>query len=164
MAPRQAAASDGCQALKEGVTAMERTAEARWQGALRNGQGTLRLGSGAFEGKYSFGTRFEGAPGTNPEELLGAAHAGCFSMALAHGLAEAGHPATSIETKATVHLEKAATGFQITGIDLDTRATVPALSDQGFQRLVEQAKSGCVMCQALRAVPVRLQATLAEAP
>jgi osmotically inducible protein OsmC len=142
---------------------MERTAEARWQGALRDGQGTLRLGSGAFEGKYSFGTRFEGAPGTNPEELLGAAHAGCFSMALAHGLAQAGHPPTSLETRATVHLEKAGAGFAITRIDLDTRAEVPALSHQEFQSLVEQAKAGWVMCQALRAVPVRVHATLAEA-
>ncbi|HEV8600051.1 MAG TPA: OsmC family protein [Gemmatimonadales bacterium] len=142
---------------------MERTAEARWQGALRDGQGTLRLGSGAFEGKYSFSTRFEGAPGTNPEELLGAAHAGCFSMALAHGLAQAGHPPTSLETKATVHLDKAGAGFAITSIDLDTRAEVPALSNQEFQSLVEQAKTGCVMCQALRAVPVRLRATLTGA-
>lgn len=142
---------------------MERTAEARWQGALRNGQGTLRLGSGAFEGKYSFATRFESTPGTNPEELLGAAHAGCFSMALAHGLAQAGHPPTSIETRATVHLDKAGVGFAITRLDLDTRAEVPELSDQEFQDLVEQAKTGCVMCQALRAVPVRLHATLAGA-
>ena len=114
------------------------------------------MGSGAFEGKYSFSTRFEGAPGTNPEELLGAAHAGCFSMALANGLAKAGHPAKRIDTNATVHLDRKGEGFAITGIDLETRAAVPGLSEAEFQRLVEEAKNGCVMCAALKAVPVKL--------
>ena len=139
---------------------MERKASARWEGALRNGQGSLRLGSGAFEGRYSFGTRFESVPGTNPEELLGAAHAGCFSMALAHELAESGHPPKRIDTEAAVHLDKTGAGFTITSIDLVTRAQVPGLSEQDFDRLVEKAKEGCVMCRALRAVPVRLRASL----
>ena len=139
---------------------MLRTAEAHWEGDLKSGRGDLKLGSGAFEGKYSFSTRFEGAPGTNPEELLGAAHAGCFSMALAHGLAKAGHPARRIDTNASVHLDRKGEGFAITGIDLDTKVAVPGLSEADFQRLVEEAKNGCVMCAALKAVPVKLTAEL----
>ena len=104
---------------------MDRKAEARWEGNLREGRGTIRLGSGAFEGPYSIGTRFEAAAGTNPEELLGAAHAGCFTMALSLMLTKAGHPPTSLETTATVHFDKVGEGFSITGIDLVTRGTVP---------------------------------------
>jgi len=140
---------------------MERKADARWEGELRNGRGTLRLGSGAFEGKYSFGSRFEGAPGTNPEELLGAAHAGCFSMALAFGLTKAGHPPQSIETTATVHFDKVGEGFAITSIDLKTRGVVPGVSGAEFQKVAEDAKANCPVSKALSAVPVRLQATLA---
>ena len=139
---------------------MERKADARWDGNLRDGQGTMRLGSGAFEGKYSFSTRFEGAPGTNPEELIGAAHAGCFSMALSAGLTKAGHAPKSIRTSATVHLDKVGEGFSITRIELATRGQVPGLSAEEFQRVAEDAKKNCPVSKALAAVDIRLTATL----
>ena len=139
---------------------MERTAEARWDGDLRSGRGTIRLGSGAFEGNYSFGTRFESAPGTNPEELIGAAHAGCFSMALSAGLTKAGKPPKRIETTAKVHLDKVGEGFAITGIDLVTQGEVPGLSKEDFERIAQDAKANCPVSKALGAVPIRLQATL----
>src|ERR1041385_8432715 len=115
---------------------MDRTASAKWTGDLRTGSGSIRLGSGAFEGPYSFKTRFESAPGTNPEELLGAAHAGCFTMALSLGLTQAGHPPRSLETSAVVHLSQVGEGFGIPGIDLTTRGDVPGLPEGEFQRLV----------------------------
>jgi len=135
---------------------MQRTATAHWEGDLRSGNGSMRLGSGAFEGPFSFKTRFEGAPGTNPEELLGAAHAGCFSMALSHGMAQAGKPPTSVDTKAVVTLE----GVTITKIELATRAVVPGLSAAEFQTFAEDAKANCIVSKALAAVPITLQATL----
>jgi osmotically inducible protein OsmC len=142
---------------------MNRTANARWEGDLRTGQGTIRLGSGAFEGRYSFGTRFEGAAGTNPEELLGAAHAGCFSMALAAALTKAGKPPKSIETTASVRLEKSGEGFAITGVDLTTKVEAPGLSAADFQRLADDAKTNCIVSRALSALPITLNATLAGA-
>jgi len=120
----------------------------------------MKLGSGAFEGKYSFGTRFESAPGTNPEELIGAAHAGCYSMALSGGLTKAGHPPKTIETKATVHLEKVGEGFTITRIDLVSNADVPGISEPDFQRLAEETKKGCPVSRALTGVDIRLTANL----
>ena len=135
---------------------MDRTATAHWEGDLRSGTGTMRLGSGAWEGPYSFKTRFGGAPGANPEELLGAAHAGCFSMALSAGLFKAGKTATSIDTKASVILE----GLAITRIDLTTRAVVPGVTAAEFQALADDAKANCIVSQALKAVPMTLQATL----
>jgi len=138
---------------------MDRKAEARWEGDLRGGRGKIKLGSGAFEGNYSFGTRFEGAPGTNPEELLGAAHAGCFSMALSLFLSNAGHPPTSIQTAATVHLNKVGEGFSITGVDLSTRGRVPGISAAEFTRIAEDAKANCIVSKAL-SVPITLSATL----
>ena len=139
---------------------IDRKAEARWEGDLKAGKGNLELGSGAFAGKYSFGTRFEDAAGTNPEELLGAAHAGCFSMALSLGLTKAGHPPASIETTAVVHLDKVGEGFSITGIDLTTRGKVPGMSAEEFQRLAEDASKNCIVSRVL-SVPIRLQASLA---
>jgi osmotically inducible protein OsmC len=139
---------------------MNRKADARWEGDLKAGKGYIKLGSGAFEGPFSFATRFEGAPGTNPEELLGAAHAGCFSMALSLAISNAGHTATSIETNATVHLEKGEQGFAITRIDLVTRGVVPGLSDADFKRLAEATKTGCIVSRALSAVPMTLDAQL----
>jgi osmotically inducible protein OsmC len=141
---------------------MNRTADARWEGDLKGGKGSMRLGSGAFEGEYSFGTRFEGAPGTNPEELLGAAHAGCFSMALSLGLTQAGTPPKSIETRATVHLDKVGEAMSITGIDLVTKGDVPGLSAADFQRYAEDARKNCIVSRAL-SVPMTVQATLAGA-
>ncbi|HET6374222.1 MAG TPA: OsmC family protein [Candidatus Polarisedimenticolia bacterium] len=139
---------------------IDREADARWEGDLRGGRGTIRLGSGAFEGKYSFSSRFEGSPGTNPEELIGAAHAGCFTMALTSGLTKAGHPPKTIETTATVHLDKVEAGFGITGIDLATTGEVPGIDAAEFQRLAEDAKKNCPVSRALASVAIRLQATL----
>ena len=138
----------------------DRKASARWEGDLRSGNGTIQLGSGAFEGKYSFGSRFEGGPGTNPEELLGAAHAACFTMALSSMLAKAGHPPTSVATTAVVHIEKGTDGFAITGIDLVTRGDVPGASEAEFQKWAHEAKSNCIVSRALSAVPMTVAATL----
>jgi len=136
---------------------MERKATAHWEGDLRAGNGTMRLGSGAWEGPFSFKTRFEGAPGTQPEELLGAAHAGCFSMALSAGLTKAGKKVASIDTQAVVILEE----LVITRIDLSTRAVVPGLTTAEFQAAAEDAKTNCIISRALATVPITLKATLA---
>jgi osmotically inducible protein OsmC len=130
----------------------KRKAEARWDGSLETGQGTMRMASGAYEGPYSFQSRFEEGDGTNPEELIAAAHAGCFSMAFSGELGRAGHAPESVETNATVHLEKSDEGFTITRIELDTRARVPGMDDSDFQRIAEAAKAGCPVSRALGAV------------
>lgn len=137
-----------------------RTANAAWEGGLKDGHGTIRLGSGAYEGSYSFGSRFESATGTNPEELIGAAHAGCFSMALSAGLGRAGHSPKRIATSARVHLEKVGEGFKITAIDLDTEAEVPGLDAEELQRHAQGAKQNCPVSQALAGVEIRLEARL----
>jgi osmotically inducible protein OsmC len=137
-----------------------RKASAVWEGSLREGKGTMRLGSGAFEGAYSFGTRFEDAPGTNPEELIGAAHAGCFSMAFSANLGRAGFTPDYVRTTADVHLEKVETGFKITRIVLHMEAKVPGLDEKTFREQAEAAKSGCPVSQALAAVPIELDARL----
>ncbi|TFG48777.1 MAG: OsmC family peroxiredoxin [Gemmatimonadales bacterium] len=142
---------------------MDRTAEGRWAGDLKTGRGSIRLGSGAFEGPYSFASRFENGAGTNPEELLGAAHAACFSMALSLALSLAGHPPTSIDTTATVHLTKTGDGFSITGIDLATRGLVPGVAAAEFIRLAEDTKVNCIVSRALASVPMRLDARLLPA-
>ena len=140
-----------------------RTAEARWDGTLQEGNGTMRMASGAYEGPYSFQSRFQEGDGTNPEELIAAAHAGCFSMALSAELGRAGHSAESVETKATVHLDKVDEGFGITRIELETRARVPGISDEEFQQVAEGAKEGCPVSRALAAVPaIELRASLVE--
>jgi osmotically inducible protein OsmC len=138
-----------------------RTATARWQGGLRDGNGTMRLGSGAFEGQYSFSSRFEEGTGTNPEELIGAAHAGCFSMALSAGLEGAGYPPTSVETTAKVHLVPADGGFRISRIDLTTAADVPGIEPSAFQEAAETAKANCPVSKALAGVDIQLEASLA---
>ena len=130
----------------------KRTASARWDGSLIEGRGTMRMASGAYEGPYSFQSRFEEGDGTNPEELIAAAHAGCFSMALSAGLGEADHSPESVETEAVVHLDKADDGFAITRIELRTRANVPGLSDEEFQQIAEAAKKGCPVSRALAGV------------
>jgi osmotically inducible protein OsmC len=139
----------------------ERTATAHWEGGLQEGRGTMRLASGAFEGQYSFSSRFEEGTGTNPEELIGAAHAGCFSMALSAGLERAGHPPTSVDTTARVHLERAESGFRIERIDLTTTADVPGIEDAVFQEQAETAKKNCPVSQALTGVDIQLTARLA---
>ena len=141
----------------------KRTANARWDGSLQDGQGTMRMASGAYEGPYSFQSRFQEGDGTNPEELIAAAHAGCFSMALSGELGRAGHEAESVETTATVHIDKVEEGFAITRIELDTRARVPGIDADEFQRIAEGAKQGCPVSQALAAVEsIELNAELAS--
>jgi lipoyl-dependent peroxiredoxin len=137
-----------------------RNASAVWEGDLKSGKGKMRLGSGAFEGSYSFASRFENGTGTNPEELVGAAHAGCFSMAFANGLAGAGHPPTSVATTAKVHLEKGATGFRISLIELECEAKVPGLDPAKFQELAEAAKKGCPVSNLYTGAEIRLHAKL----
>lgn len=140
-----------------------RQAHAEWHGNLKDGNGTLRLGSGAFEGKYDFPSRFEQGDYTNPEELIGAAHAGCFSMAFANILAKAGHTPESVKTTAHVHLEMQAAGPAITRIDLDTEAVVPGLDDAAFQTHAEAAKTGCPVSKALASLEITLKARLKQA-
>jgi lipoyl-dependent peroxiredoxin len=137
-----------------------RTAEARWQRSLQDGSGTMRLGSGAFEGGYSFKSRFEDGPGTNPEELIGAAHAGCFSMAFANALSQAGHKPQEIRTTASVHFDKTDQGWSITRIDLATEGNVPGVDEGSFKRIAEDAKKTCPVSKALAATPITLSATL----
>ncbi len=137
-----------------------RKADAVWEGTLREGQGHMRFGSGAFDGKYTFASRFEEGQGTNPEELIAAAHAGCFSMALAAGLAKAGHPPTRIATTAQVKIEPVEGGFKITNIHLSTRGTVPGINAATFQKEAEAAKKGCPVSQALSATNITLDAKL----
>lgn len=140
-----------------------RTAEAHWKGDLRSGSGRIRLGSGAFEGAYSYDSRFGSASGTNPEELIAAAHAGCFSMATTSGLVKAGHKPESVETKATVHLEAGERGSKIQRIDLDMEADVPGIDETTFLTIAEEAKKGCPVSQALSAVPeINLHARLRQ--
>ena len=137
-----------------------RKAEAEWSGDLKDGHGTMELGSGAFKGSYSFRSRMEDGAGTNPEELLGAAHAGCFSMQLSAMLAAAGHPPTRLHTTALVHFGPSGGGFAITGIDLTTEAEVPGLDRAAFLEQAEAAKLNCPVSKALAATPITLKATL----
>ncbi|MGH3663735.1 MAG: OsmC family protein [Micromonosporaceae bacterium] len=139
-----------------------RSASAEWSGAPVGGSGRMRLGSGAYEGEYSFPSRFEDAVGTNPEELLGAAHAGCFSMFLGKLLADAGRPAVSIQTEADVQLVKSDAGYSITQIDLRTFGHVPGISADDFSRQAETAKVDCPVSRALAGVEITLQASLAN--
>jgi lipoyl-dependent peroxiredoxin len=138
-----------------------RGASAVWNGSLKEGSGSMRLGSGAFEGPFSFVSRFESGPGTNPEELIGAAHAGCFSMALAAGLGRAGHSPKSIRTNAKVHLGTSDAGPTITQIDLEVEGEVPGIDAATFEQHAEGAKKNCVVSHALAGVKtVTVKATL----
>ena len=137
-----------------------RTAEAIWQRSLQDGSGTMRLGSGAFEGSYSFNSRMGDGPGTNPEELIGAAHAGCFSMAFANGLTQAGHKPQEIRTQASVHFDKTDQGWGISRIDLATQGNVPGIDEATFTRIAEDVKKNCPVSKALAATPITLKATL----
>lgn len=140
-----------------------RTANAVWEGTLKEGQGRMKFGSGAFEGQYSFSSRFEEGTGTNPEELIGAAHAGCFSMAFSAQLTNNGFPPTRVQTEAKVHLEKGDAGFSIAAIDLVTEAEVPNIDEAKFQELADNAKRTCPVSRALGGVEIRLNATLVMA-
>jgi osmotically inducible protein OsmC len=137
-----------------------RKAQAVWEGSLQDGNGKMALGSGAFEGPFSFGTRFGDVPGTNPEELIGAAHAGCFSMALSGGLGRAGYTPNKIETRAEVKIERGDSGFRITNIHLITEADVPGIDEATFQEQAEATKKACPVSQALAAVDITLDAKL----
>ena len=127
-----------------------RNASAVWEGGLRGGKGSFKAGTGLFGGAYGFGSRFEEAPGTNPEELIAAAHAACFSMALSAGLERGGKPPTRVETKASATLEKVGDAFRITRMKLVVRATVPGLDQAGFAKAAEDAKNGCPVSNALK--------------
>jgi osmotically inducible protein OsmC len=139
-----------------------REAHARWEGDLRGGEGTMRLGSGAFEGRYSFKSRFEEGTGTNPEELIGAAHAGCFSMAFSNMLAMAGHVPTRVETTARVHLETVDGAATITRIDLSCDGEVPGIDGDRFREIAADAKAQCPVSRALAGVVIALDARLIE--
>jgi osmotically inducible protein OsmC len=138
-----------------------RKAEAEWEGNLAEGSGKLKVGSGAFEGPYSFKSRFEeGQAATNPEELLGAAHAGCFTMALTAGLSRAGIKAKRIHTEARVKLEKVGEAFSITQIDLEMEAEIPDVDDAAFQKYALDAKQNCPLSKALAATQISMTAKL----
>jgi lipoyl-dependent peroxiredoxin len=126
-----------------------RTASARWEGNLTEGSGTIKTGKGGFQGNYSFKSRFEEGEGTNPEELIAAAHSGCFSMAFSKGLADAGFTQTSVETTAKVHLDKTDAGMTVTRIDLETVGTVPGIDEGTFQKIAEGAKENCPISRLL---------------
>jgi len=134
-----------------------RSSTAEWKGTLKDGAGTMVVGRGAYEGPYTFASRFETGDGTNPEELIGAAHAGCFSMFLSALLTKAGYTPTRIATTAKVHL---AEGPAISLIELETRAEVPGVADAEFQKLAKDAKAGCPVSKALAGPEITLKATL----
>jgi osmotically inducible protein OsmC len=136
-------------------------ATAVWEGVLRTGKGRFEAGSGVFRGDYSFPTRFEGAKGSNPEELIAAAHAACLSMALAFGLETAKTPATRITTTASCTIDKVGDGFRITSMRLDVRGKVPGIDQAAFQKAADAAKEGCPVSQALKGnVRMELEARL----
>lgn len=137
-----------------------RTAQATWNGDLPGGSGEVELGSGAYKDSYSFKSRFEQGSGTNPEELIAAAHAGCFSMALSGRLTTAGFPPTSIDTQAAITMERTDAGMTITKSHLVTRAKVPGMDEAAFQEHVREAKAGCPVSRALAALAITVEATL----
>jgi len=137
-----------------------RTAKAEWKGTLKEGSGQFESQSGAVKGAYSFRSRFEEGDGTNPEELIASAHAGCFSMALSAGLTNAGHPPDWVKTEAKVHLDKVEGGFGISRIELISEAKVPGIDEAAFQEQAQGAKDGCPISQALKAIQIELEARL----
>ncbi|MDO0944585.1 MULTISPECIES: OsmC family protein [Chromohalobacter] len=131
---------------------IEKTGSAHWQGSLKRGKGTVSTQSGALkDNPYGFNTRFEGEPGTNPEELIAASHASCYSMALSMILGEAGHDPDDVRTEATVTLDKDDSGFKVTKVDLVTRAKVPGIDQAGFDDAAQKAKEGCPISRLLNA-------------
>jgi osmotically inducible protein OsmC len=139
------------------------TASARWEGNLTEGSGWMKTGKGGLQGNYSFKSRFEEGEGTNPEELIAAAHAGCFSMAFSNGLSQAGFVPTSVDTTARVRLEKTDAGFTITRIELETTGSVPGIDEGTFQKIAEDAKANCPVSRLLApgVAEIVLTATLA---
>jgi osmotically inducible protein OsmC len=144
---------------RKGAKMPVRNAQATWNGTLREGSGTMKLGSGFFEGPFTFASRFESGKGTNPEELLGAAHAGCFSMFLAAQLTKAGFPPQQIQTTAQVHLGD---GPTITLIEFETTAHVPNIDQAKFDELVDVSKKGCPVSKALASVELKVNARLVK--
>lgn len=140
----------------------KRNAKATWNGDLKNGKGTMSFGSGAYQGAYSFKSRFEDGTGTNPEELIGAAHAGCFSMALSADLAEAGYAPESVSANATVHLEMVDGDPAITTIELNVTASIPDIDEDTFLEHAEGAKKNCPVSKALGGVDIKLNAKLTD--
>lgn len=133
---------------------------AKWNGDLKSGNGTMGLGSGAFEGEFTFASRFEDGKGTNPEELIAAAHAGCYSMALSNELHAAGHKSEHVSTKAEVTFGMVDGAPTISKIKLISEAKVPGISNEEFQKFAEATKTACPVSRALKAVPLELEATL----
>jgi osmotically inducible protein OsmC len=150
----------GTQVTKEEIKMAVRKAEAVWDGTLREGKGRMKVDSGAFEGTYTFSTRFEEEPGTNPEELIGAAHAACYSMALSADLGQAGFTPRRVSTRAEVTLGKVDNKSRITHIHLESEADVPGISPEQFQQIAEGTKNGCPVSAALAAVDISLNARL----
>jgi osmotically inducible protein OsmC len=139
-----------------------RSGSAEWKGDLPTGAGTLTVGDGVFSGNYSFKSRFEEGEGTNPEELIAAAHASCYAMALSNMLSEAGHVPDAVNASAKVHLRNVDGAPTIAQIDLTVVGTVPGLDEAGFKDIAEQAKAGCPVSRALAAVPeINLTASVA---
>jgi osmotically inducible protein OsmC len=139
---------------------IKRKANAVWKGDLKTGQGTMSMESGAFEGQYSFSSRFEEGKGTNPEELIGASHAGCFSMALSADLSKAGYTVKEVSTEAIVSLEKGEAGFSISRIKLVSKARVPDIEMEEFSEIAQGAKKNCPVSKALTGVDIYLEAHL----
>jgi lipoyl-dependent peroxiredoxin len=137
-----------------------RTSSAVWEGNLKEGKGTMKVGHAGYEGPFSFASRFENGAGTNPEELIGAAEAGCFSMALSNGLTKAGHTPKRISATAKVNLNQVAGGFKITSIDLDCEGEVPGIDDAKFKEVAEQTKKTCPVSAALTGTEIKLNARL----
>ena len=137
------------------------TSSATWEGGLKTGKGKFEAKSGAFQGAYSFSTRFEGSQGTNPEELLAAAYAACFSMALSAGLEKDGHAPTRITTTAAATMEKVAEGMRITRMKVETRGVVPGSNQAAFAAAAEAAKNGCPVSQLFKGnIQIDLEARL----
>lgn len=137
-----------------------RNAEAQWKGDLQSGSGTVKLGSGAYEGQYSFSSRFEDGTGTNPEELIAAAHAGCYAMALSNELSKAGHTVESVDVTAKVHLQMGDDGPSIPKIDLVLDADVPGIDASEFEQIATAAKDGCPVSKVLAGAEITLEHTL----
>ncbi|MEO1646158.1 MAG: OsmC family protein [Chloroflexota bacterium] len=139
---------------------MARSAEARWEGTLKEGTGNLKLGSGAYEGQYSFSSRFEEGTGTNPEELLGAAHAGCYSMALNAALERAEHQPEYVHTTANVHMSRVDDALTITKIDLVVEAKIPGIDEETFMEFANDAKENCIISRVINVAEMTLDVTL----
>ena len=137
-----------------------RTSSAQWNSDLKSGKGTMKIGKGAWEGPFSFSSRFENGNGTNPEELIAAAHAGCFSMAFSNALSQAGFTVDHVSTKANVHLDKTDGGFGITSIELDTEGKVAGIDNSKFQEIAEDAKKNCPVSKVLAGANITLKAKL----